>query len=166
MKKVLFFTCVIVSLAVNLYSQPAQDPVISPSTIIAPSSYHLGLLQPDKNTQMLPTVFLASVNTKTIATADMASNSPANKIGLGALNAATSWAEIPKQINAVSQKHNPLVGATVGLGEGIVTGLVRGASGVVDMATFTLPPYDKPLIEPAYQVKKPDQGFKVSLLSW
>jgi putative exosortase-associated protein (TIGR04073 family) len=87
-------------------------------------------------------------------------------MGAGAMNAATAWTEIPKQMGEASAKHNPLVGATVGLGEGVVKGMVRGASGVVDMATFGLPPYDKPLMQPAYEVKKPEEGFKVNLLNW
>jgi putative exosortase-associated protein (TIGR04073 family) len=166
MKKVIFFTCVILSLAVNIYSQPALDPAISASTVIAPTSYHMGLLQPDKNTKAFPDAFLKSVNTAPAITGNAGANSPANKMGAGALNAATSWTEIPKQIGEVSQEYNPLLGVTIGLGEGIMLGLARGASGVADMATFTLPPYDKPLINPEYKVAEPEKGLQLDLVRW
>jgi len=165
MRKTFLFIFGVLSVVVTVYAQPAQEPALATSATVMSASYHMGLLQLDKDTQMFPKAFLASVNGKAART-EINRDSPANKMGVGAMNAATAWTEIPKQMGETSAKHNPLIGATVGLGEGIVKGMIRGASGVADIATFGLPPYDKPLMQPAYEVKQPEKGFKVNVLSW
>ena len=153
MGKIALLVFVVVSIAVTVYAQPAQEPALSSSAVVLPASYHMGMLQPDKDSQIFPSAFLKSINGEKTRPAQ-AENTPVNKIGVGAMNAATSWTEVPKEIGELSAKTNPLVGATVGFGAGLVKGLARGAAGVVDMATFGVPPYDKPLMQPAYQQAK------------
>jgi putative exosortase-associated protein (TIGR04073 family) len=87
-------------------------------------------------------------------------------MGVGIINASTSWADIPGKVAEVSERDNIFLGVTLGFGEGIVSGVARGASGVADVATFGLAPYDKPLMEPEYKVDNPNEGFKVDLLKW
>jgi putative exosortase-associated protein (TIGR04073 family) len=93
-------------------------------------------------------------------------NTPVEKMGVGIINASTSWADIPGKVAEVSERDNIFLGVTLGFGEGIVSGVARGASGVADVATFGLAPYDKPLMEPEYKVDNPNEGFKVDLLKW
>lgn len=75
---------------------------------------------------------------------------PLNKLGRGALNIVTCWAEIPGDVMKVSNEKNGLAGITLGLVEGIFTTLIRGITGVYDVVTFVIPPYSKPLMEPEY----------------
>ena len=91
---------------------------------------------------------------------------PTNKMGLGVINAATSWTDIPIEIAETSAKDNLLSGITFGFVKGLASGFTRGAAGVVDVATFGLPPYQKPLMEPEYEVKRPEEGFKIDILRW
>jgi len=93
-------------------------------------------------------------------------DTPVEKMGVGIINTTTSWADIPGKVAEVSERDNIFLGITLGLGEGIVSGVARGASGVADVATFGLAPYDKPLMEPQYKVNNPNEGFKVDLLKW
>lgn len=87
-------------------------------------------------------------------------NSPMNKLGRGAVNTATCWAEIPAQVCRVSKDKDPFLGATLGLLEGGVTTIIRGVTGIIDFVTFFAPPYDKPLMEPEYALKSADDEFK------
>ena len=75
---------------------------------------------------------------------------PFNKLGRGAVNTATCWLEIPAEVCRVSEKNGPLVGYTVGTGLGVFTTLMRGLTGIFDVATFVIPPYGKPLMDPEY----------------
>lgn len=93
-------------------------------------------------------------------------NPALNKMGEGVVNSTTFWTEIPKEMATTSQEHNILIGATLGFGKGVVMGLARGVSGAFDTATFALPPYDKPMMNPDYAVKSPQNGFKVDILEW
>jgi putative exosortase-associated protein (TIGR04073 family) len=110
------------------------------------------------------------VNLKQPATLDLGSesytNTPVEKMGVGIINTTTSWADIPGKIAEVSERDNIFLGVTLGFGEGLVSGVARGASGVADVATFGLAPYDKPLMEPQYKVANPNEGFKIDLMRW
>ncbi len=90
----------------------------------------------------------------------------ANKIGIGILNAATFWTDVPRQVKDETEKSNVLAGATVGFGKGLVKGAERVTAGVYDVTTCTFTPYDEPSMKPAYTVKDPDRGLKVNLMSW
>lgn len=106
--------------------------------------------------------FLKSLNEKAIY-----DNSPISKGSAGFINATTSWSDVPYEVAKVSADDNILSGITFGFASGLAQGLTRGAAGVADMATFVVPPYNEPLMEPEYKVNNPDKdGYKITLLSW
>ncbi|MFA6281314.1 MAG: exosortase system-associated protein, TIGR04073 family [Candidatus Omnitrophota bacterium] len=72
------------------------------------------------------------------------------KLGRGVTNALTGVVEIPKQVYLVSMEKEPVTGATYGTAKGICYGLLRTAAGVYDTVAFAIPPYDKPIMEPAF----------------
>jgi len=74
------------------------------------------------------------------------------KLGNGLGNALTGWMEIPRNIKEVSQEQDNFAGITVGTLKGSVYGIGRTAAGVLDAATFVVPAYDKPIMEPNYQL--------------
>jgi len=88
---------------------------------------------------------------------------PTNKMGVGMMNAATAWTDLPRRI---SEKSNLLMGMTLGLGEGMVSVLGRGAAGVIDMATFGMPPYEEPLVVPEYRTENSEEELRIKLLKW
>jgi len=77
---------------------------------------------------------------------------PGTKLANGLGNVLTGWMEIPRQMSAVTQEQNAFVGCTYGLAKGLVFGTGRTAAGVIDTGTFVIPPYDKPIVEPDYNV--------------
>ena len=81
---------------------------------------------------------------------------PVDKLGRGALNTITCWAEIPGQIFKVSEDKDPVTGVFLGTAEGTVTGIVRGATGLFETLTFFMSPYDKPVMKPEYALKSAD----------
>jgi len=87
-------------------------------------------------------------------------NTPVNKLGRGMINTATCWAEIPREVFEVSKAHDPLTGLTLGAAEGLLTGLLRGATGVYDAVTCIIPPYNKPIMQPEYALASADKATK------
>lgn len=73
-----------------------------------------------------------------------------DKLGRGLINTATGWGEYPKQIVETSKEHNVGVGLTWGQIKGVGMVVARTGLGVYDTATFYLPPYDKPALEPKH----------------
>jgi len=73
------------------------------------------------------------------------------KLGNGLGNALTGWMEVPRKISEVSQEKDAFAGITVGTITGAFYGVGRTAAGVLDTATFVVPPYDKPIMEPNYE---------------
>jgi len=150
------------SLTVNVYSQ-----VTPPLEINTYNAYHVTVMQGDMDAARFKTAFLKDVNSHPQAVQAYANDSPVNKMGQGAINALTSWVDVPSKITEESGERNVIAGCTLGLGEGLAVGLARTASGVYDMATFSAGPYNKPLMDPKYKVEKPEQeGFKVKLMKW
>ncbi len=91
---------------------------------------------------------------------------PTNKMGVGMMNAATAWTDLPRGMARVSRNDNLLMGMTLGAAEGVVSAIGRGAAGVIDMATFGLPPYEEPLVSPEYRTENPNKELQIKLLSW
>ena len=89
--------------------------------------------------------------------------SPVNKFSRGAINTATFWAELSARVCDVSKKHDPFLGLTLGVVEGTFTSILRGVSGVYDMVTFIVPPYDKPLMSPEYALNSLDEKMREDL---
>ncbi|MDD4957160.1 MAG: exosortase system-associated protein, TIGR04073 family [Candidatus Omnitrophica bacterium] len=73
---------------------------------------------------------------------------PIQKAERGFSNAVFGWTEIPKRIVDESKASNPVKGLFLGLWQGSCKAFARTASGVVDMATFPVGQYDKPVITP------------------
>ena len=72
-----------------------------------------------------------------------------DKLQRGAVNTATGWLELANQ-PMLELKHNeqPLAGAFLGLGKGILAGLQRTGYGLSDALSFPLEPHDRPVMEP------------------
>ena len=74
----------------------------------------------------------------------------ATKFVRGLANGITAFIEIPKQVYLTSKEREPFTGLTYGLAKGVCYGLLRTASGVYEVVTFAIPPYDKPVLEPDF----------------
>ena len=70
------------------------------------------------------------------------------KLTRGVVNTATGVLEIPLQTMDNDIKGNALVSATGGFASGVASAVTRTVSGIWDIVTFVLPPYDKPLVKP------------------
>ena len=71
----------------------------------------------------------------------------AHKVGRGLKNVGIAPAEIPVAIVNWSADKNPFVGLVVGPVAGLVNCVTRITAGVVEIITFPVPPYDRPLYE-------------------
>ncbi len=91
-----------------------------------------------------------------------------DKLGDGMINIVTCWTDIPRKIGDVSEESNVFLGSTLGLGEGILFGIARGAAGTYDTGTSILPPFNaEPLMKAEYKVDNPNRdGLKIALISW
>ena len=84
------------------------------------------------------------------------------KLKRGALNIVTSPVEVARQIHVTTEEKNLLVGWTLGLVEGLGSGLLRFGAGAIDLLTFPFgfPESDKaPLIDPEYVWEKPGPKY-------
>ena len=135
----------------SLYAQPMQE-VIPPATASLTKGYQVS---PD---------FIKTIN---LPPETGYANTPASRGGDGMINVATCWTDIPREVVEVTKEDNAFMGATVGLGDGILTGISRGISGAYQVATFAIPPYDDPIMQPEYKVNRPQQeGLKIDVLKW
>lgn len=80
----------------------------------------------------------------------LAAETPAHKFGRGLANAATGWVELPRQIYLVSSETDPLTGLIYGTIKGVSYSVLRTGSGAYDVASFVIPPYDRPLLNPEF----------------
>ncbi|MDD5595468.1 MAG: exosortase system-associated protein, TIGR04073 family [Candidatus Omnitrophica bacterium] len=164
MKKIIFLLCAVLLMlpsTISIYAQVGEESAISGSPLLQLRAHQVNplILEKDKR----PMAFLNGIN----AEADTYTDTPLDKMSDGVLNTTTAWTDIPRQVSRVSQEENIFSGMIVGFSEGLFTGLARGASGVIDIATCSVPPYNEPLMKPEYKVKKPQQeGFKINLLKW
>ena len=90
-------------------------------------------------------------------------NSPVNKFGRGVINTATCWAEVPAEIARVSKDSDPVLGWTLGLAQGTINTIIRGAVGIYDTLTCVVPPYNKPEMQPEYALASADEAFRAYL---
>ncbi len=131
------------------------------------NAYHVDVVHGDAGALRFKSAFLKDINSRQETPQPYGVDSPVNKMGQGAINALTSWVDVPSKITEQTHEHNIIAGCTLGLGEGLAVGLARVGSGFVDMATFSMSPYDEPLMEPKYKVEKPEsEGFKIKLVTW
>lgn len=85
---------------------------------------------------------------------------PLNKFGRGLVNILTCMLEVPAEAYSVSQEKDPFVGCTLGVAEGFITAFLRALSGAFDVATFFIPPYNKPLMKPEYAFGSAREKFR------
>jgi len=140
------------------YAQAQAPKAADPIAMSEINTYRITPATPQSSNLKQPT----NLNLGSESYAD----TPVEKMGVGIINTTTSWADVPQKVAEVSERDNIFLGVTLGLGEGIVSGLARGASGVADVATFGLAPYNRPAIEPTYKVENPNEGFKIDLFKW
>ena len=86
--------------------------------------------------------------------------SPINKLGRGLINTVTCLIETPAGVYRVSSTKGAIVGWTLGLAEGLFTSLLRGASGILDVVTCVVPPYNKPLMQPEYAIDSFEESYR------
>jgi len=79
------------------------------------------------------------------ATAD--AEDASQKFARGAINTSTGWVDLPKEM-ANQVPEDPYRGLTYGFVDGISHGLQRTLYGAWDVATFAIPPYNRPKMEP------------------
>lgn len=76
---------------------------------------------------------------------------PFNKLARGATNTLFFWLEVPAGVHQTAkEENNEFIGFSLGLIKGVFTGFLRGVTGIFDLVTFIIPPYDRPLMEPEY----------------
>lgn len=78
---------------------------------------------------------------------------PVNKLLRGGANTLTFIAELPACIWDTIKNKGVVRGCTLGLAEGIFTSFARLGTGLYDVVTCLIPPYDKPLLEPEYAIE-------------
>jgi|GEM_PF-1088894 len=164
MKKGLLLILVVLSaMSMVLTQAHAQtEGAMQPSTVTTFNSYRLDFFKSQQ-----PVLPQANQPVPMTAEEYYYTDSPATKGAGGFINATTSWSDIPAEVALTSADENILSGVTFGFGRGLASSLTRGAAGVVDMVTCVFPPYDEPLAETEYKVKKPDEeGYKVALFRW
>ncbi|MEO8991682.1 MAG: exosortase system-associated protein, TIGR04073 family [Nitrosospira sp.] len=71
-----------------------------------------------------------------------------NKLAHGMANLVTGIGEVPKNMVMTTNEKGIGYGLTTGLMSGIVNGIGRSLTGIVDLVTFYVP--TKPLITPGY----------------
>ena len=158
MKKALItvIAATIVLMVGNLYAQPVAESGITPVQTTYTLKDYLATSKQDSD------AFLRSVNIEDT----YYNNSPMTKVGAGVNNTATCYMDVPLEVAKVSEEQNAFTGWTAGLVGGIGKGLVRGASGIAEIVTSPLPPYDKPMIKTDYQTEDPNKEYQVKLLQW
>lgn len=80
----------------------------------------------------------------------------ANKFARGVANAATGWAEFPKQIYVTWQEEGAVKGMFVGPLKGVGMTVARTVGGAGELATFFIawPGFFDPYLSPAYVWQK------------
>lgn len=134
MKAVIFVVCVLLLhflLTTNAFGEDSKQETTAPP----PPSYSAPLI--DRNESGFKKM-------------------PLNKFTRGIVNISFFWLEVPIEMNKTAKEQNQFVGGTLGLAKGFFAGFLRIATGVVDIATFIIPPYDRPLMEPEYVFSTPD----------
>ncbi len=76
---------------------------------------------------------------------------PLNKLTRGITNTTFFCLEAPAQMyETAKESENEFVGGSLGLIKGVFVSFLRALTGIFDVVTFIIPPYDSPLMEPEY----------------
>lgn len=154
------------SFSISAYAQAGKDANLTGS-LMNLGNYRINYIRVSEDPALVDSSFLNFINNKPIQKepTDFVGD-PANKMGVGMLNTATSWVDIPKAVGDTSEKYNIVAGMTLGLGKGLIDGVARGASGIYDMATFGLYPYDQPLMQPEFKSDNTNKDLRITILKW
>jgi len=79
--------------------------------------------------------------------------SPLHKLERGVINIITCPVELPASMLSVADEKGEIFGFFIGAAEGLFSTLFRALSGVYDTATFLIPSYTKPIMEPEYAIQ-------------
>ncbi|MDD5561256.1 MAG: exosortase system-associated protein, TIGR04073 family [Candidatus Omnitrophica bacterium] len=85
---------------------------------------------------------------------------PIHKLERGLINIVTSPVEIPASMLSVADEKGQIFGFVIGTAEGIFTTVFRALSGIYDTATFLIPSYSKPIMQPEYAMQSLDNAIK------
>jgi|GEM_PF-618282 len=84
---------------------------------------------------------------------------PFNKLTRGVFNMSTFYFEVPAAAMRVSkEKDNAFIGCTIGTAQGFFACMARALTAVFDTATFLIPPYNKPIMQPEYSVQSLEEA--------
>ncbi|MDD5282289.1 MAG: exosortase system-associated protein, TIGR04073 family [Candidatus Omnitrophica bacterium] len=86
--------------------------------------------------------------------------SPLHKLERGAINIITCPIELPASMLSVADEKGEIFGFFIGAAEGVFTALFRALSGIYDTATFLIPSYSKPIMEPEYAIQSLEDALK------
>ncbi|MBF0252929.1 MAG: exosortase system-associated protein, TIGR04073 family [Candidatus Omnitrophica bacterium] len=73
---------------------------------------------------------------------------PVQKLERGVGNTLFGWTEIPKRIVDQTKASNPIKGVLLGTFHGTCRAFARTTSGAMDIVTFPISGYDKPMVNP------------------
>jgi len=160
-KKVLIIVCAVliaIPFAANINAQFNSEPILAPQFGDI-NAYHVRYISPGRFESVN---LIDMLNYQNSYKREL----QPNKVSDGLVNAATSWIDIPREVVRTTKEENIIIGATFGLGKGVAYSFVRGTGGAVDVATFGMSPYDKPLVQPEYKSVVGNDGFRIMLLEW
>ena len=101
---------------------------------------------------------LGAIDTRTVTLSD----TPVNKLLRGVVNTFTCLLEVPASFADITRKKGLFAGFALGLADGVATSLLRLGTGLFDVVTFLIPPYNKPLLKPEYAT----ESFKEKTNLW
>ena len=78
---------------------------------------------------------------------------PLHKLERGVINIITCPIELPASMLSVADEKGEIFGFFIGAAEGVFTTLFRALSGLYDTATFLIPSYSKPIMQPEYAIQ-------------
>lgn len=85
---------------------------------------------------------------------------PLHKLERGVINIITCPIELPASMLSVADEKGEIFGLFIGAAEGVFTTLFRALAGVYDTATFLIPSYSKPIMEPEYAIQSLENAQK------
>jgi len=91
---------------------------------------------------------------------------PINKFFRGFVNTLTFLVELPASICDVTKRKGAVSGCTLGVADGIATSFVRLGTGLFDLVTFLIPPYNKPLLKPEYAIDSASDKMSSTAVDW
>jgi putative exosortase-associated protein (TIGR04073 family) len=85
---------------------------------------------------------------------------PLHKLERGVVNIFTSPVELPASMISVAKEKGEIFGFFIGTAEGLFTFVFRLISGVYDTATFFIPSYSIPIMQPEYATQSLENALR------